>query len=187
MHVPTPSLRGDIDAFVELTGVASLPQRFRDNARTAVRQRAERHEHPDAVAEALRQVPRSSAFDGLEQLDTLDLPVLVVGSRDDADPEHPLATAREYAERLPNAKLVVEDEGEPPLAWQGARLSRAISAFCLAAEGGLRAFLKRRTLFGETPASRPHQRSCPRVSPACGGGIRMCPRRVLETVRSRST
>ena len=120
---------GDVDAFVELTGVASLPQRFRDNARTAVRQRVERHEHPDAVAEALRQVPRSRAFDGMEQLETLDLPVLVVGSRDDADPEHPLATAREYADRLPNAELVVEDEGEPPLAWQGARLSRAISAF----------------------------------------------------------
>ena len=55
--------------------------------------------------------------------------MLVVGSRDDADPEHPLAVAREYADRLPRAELVVEDEGEPPLAWQGARLSRAIAAF----------------------------------------------------------
>jgi 3-oxoadipate enol-lactonase len=37
--------------------------------------------------------------------------------------------AREYAERLPHAELVVEDEGQSPLAWQGARLSRAIAAF----------------------------------------------------------
>ena len=59
----------------------------------------------------------------------------MVGSRDDTDPEHPLAVAREYADRLPNAELVVEDEGEPPLAWQGARLSKAIAAF-LAASGG---------------------------------------------------
>jgi len=120
---------GDIDAFVELTGVAALPERFRESARTAVRQRAERHEHPEAVAEALRQVPRSAAFDGLDRLEGVDVPVLVVGSRDDADPEHPLALAREYADRLPRAELVVEDEGEPPLAWQGARLSRAIAAF----------------------------------------------------------
>ncbi len=120
---------GDIDAFVELTGVGSLPERFRDSARTAVRQRAERHAHPEAVAEALRQVPRSAAFDGLDRLASIDVPVLVVGSRDDADPEHPLATAREYADRLPDAELVIEDEGQPPLAWQGARLSKAISEF----------------------------------------------------------
>lgn len=120
---------GDIDRFVELTGAGSLPERFRESARVAVRQRAERHLHPEAVAEALRQVPRSSAFDGLDQLGAVDAPVLVVGSRDDADPEHPLDIAREYADRLPNAELVVEDEGQPPLAWQGARLSKAIDAF----------------------------------------------------------
>ena len=120
---------GDIDRFVELTGVDALPEPLRDGARTAVRQRAERHLHPEAVAEALRQVPRSAAFDGLDPLESVDLPVLVVGSRDDADPEHPLAIAREYADRLPRAELVVEDEDQPPLAWQGARLSKAIAAF----------------------------------------------------------
>jgi pimeloyl-ACP methyl ester carboxylesterase len=120
---------GDIDRFVELTGVDSLPERFRDAARLAVRQRAERHEHPGAVAEALRQVPRSAAFGGLDLLENVDVPVLVVASRDEADPEHPLAIAREYASRLPRAELVIEAEGDPPLAWQGARLSKAIAAF----------------------------------------------------------
>jgi pimeloyl-ACP methyl ester carboxylesterase len=120
---------GDLDRFVGLTGVDGLPERFRDNARLAVRQRVERHAHLPAVAEALRQVPRSAAFDGLNRLGEVEVPVLVVGSRDEADPEHPLAVAEDYARRLPRARLVVEDEGDVPLAWQGARLSRAIAAF----------------------------------------------------------
>jgi hypothetical protein len=42
---------------------------------------------------------------------------------------HPLAVAEEYARRLPHAELVVEDEGQSPLAWQGARLSGVIGDF----------------------------------------------------------
>jgi pimeloyl-ACP methyl ester carboxylesterase len=120
---------GDIDAFVEETGVATLPERWREPARIATRQRVERHRDLGAVARALRVVPRSEAFAGLDSLAGLDLPVLVVGSRDEADPGHPLAIAQEYARRLPRAGLVVEEEGASPLAWQGARLSRAIGGF----------------------------------------------------------
>jgi pimeloyl-ACP methyl ester carboxylesterase len=121
--------RGDIDGFVALTGADRLPESVREPAVIAVRQRLERHEHPAAVADALRVVPRSRAFDGLDLLDGLDVPTLVVGSRDDTDPEHPLAVAEEYARRLPRGELVVEDPGAAPLAWQGARLSRAIASF----------------------------------------------------------
>jgi pimeloyl-ACP methyl ester carboxylesterase len=74
----------------------------------------------------VRVVPRSEAFDGLDRLGEIDVPALVVGSRDDSDPTHPRAVADEYARRLPQAELVIEAEGEPPLAWQGAQLSRAI-------------------------------------------------------------
>ena len=42
---------------------------------------------------------------------------------------HPLEVARAYAERLPNAEFVVEDEGQSPLSWQGARLSGLIGEF----------------------------------------------------------
>ena len=42
---------------------------------------------------------------------------------------HRLEVAREYVERLPRAELLVEDEGETPLAWQGGRLSKAIGDF----------------------------------------------------------
>ena len=90
------------------------------------RQRIARHRDLDALAEAVRVVPRSEAFDGLERLAEIDVPVLVVGSRDDADPTHPLAVAEEYARRLGRAELLVEQPGEPPLAWRGAQLSRAI-------------------------------------------------------------
>jgi 3-oxoadipate enol-lactonase len=120
---------GDVDAFVAATGVGRLPARWREPARRATRQRIERHRDLSAVARAVRIVPRSEAFGDLEQLRSLDVPALVVGSDDGPDPGHPLAVARRYAEQLPNARLVVEDAGDTPLAWQGARLSRAIGDF----------------------------------------------------------
>ena len=120
---------GDVEAFVEASGAGELPERWREPARLATRQRIERHRHLDAVARALHVVPRSRPFSGLEELERLDVPVLVVGTRDEADPGHPLATADEYVRRLPRGELVVEDPGDTPLAWQGARLSRAIGDF----------------------------------------------------------
>lgn len=102
--------------------------RWRDVAMRFTRQRLERHEHPGAVAAALRVVPRSHAFD-MDALGRLEVPALVVGSRDDSDPGHPMALAEEYARRLPRGELIVEDQGKSPLAWQGAQLSRAIEAF----------------------------------------------------------
>jgi pimeloyl-ACP methyl ester carboxylesterase len=74
-------------------------------------------------------VPRSVAWKGLEPLSDLDVPVLIVGSRDEADTLHPLAVAEEYDRRLPRSELVVEDRGKSPLAWQGARLSGVIGDF----------------------------------------------------------
>jgi pimeloyl-ACP methyl ester carboxylesterase len=118
---------GGVDGFIAAYEPPDDP-RWRDTALQFTRQRLERHRHPEAVAAALRVVPRSHAFE-MDDLARIDVPVLVVGSRDDADPGHPLELAEEYAERLPHAELIVEDEGKPPLAWQGARLSRAIEQF----------------------------------------------------------
>ncbi len=121
--------RGGVDAFVDVAAPAGAGEGWRKIAREAVRQRMERHEHPEEIARALRQVPRSAAWDGLEALERLEVPVLVVGSRDEMDHLHPFAIAAEYAGRLPDAELVVEEEGKSPLAWQGARLSTAIGDF----------------------------------------------------------
>jgi pimeloyl-ACP methyl ester carboxylesterase len=120
---------GGVDAFVEVAQPRGLPEKWREVAREATRQRMERHEHPDAVARALRELPSSIAWKGLEPLEHLDIPVLIVGSRDDADTLHPLGVAEEYARHLPHGELVVEDKGSSPLAWQGARLSNAIGDF----------------------------------------------------------
>jgi pimeloyl-ACP methyl ester carboxylesterase len=121
--------RGGVDAFVEVAQPGDLPERWREIAREATRQRMERHEHPEAVAAALRDVPSSVAFKGLEPLAGLDIPVLIVGSRDEADALHPLGVAEEYIRKLPRAELAVEDKGSSPLAWQGARLSGVIADF----------------------------------------------------------
>jgi 3-oxoadipate enol-lactonase len=101
----------------------------RDTVMKFTRQRLERHRDPQAVADALRVVPGSRAFDGLEALERVDAPTLVIGSRDEADPGHPLKVAEAYAEYLPNAELLVEEEGKSPIAWQGAQLSKAIAEF----------------------------------------------------------
>jgi pimeloyl-ACP methyl ester carboxylesterase len=121
--------RGGVDAFVEVAQPDGLPERWREVAREATRQRMERHEHPEAVAKALRELPGSVAWKGLEPLERLDVPVLIVGSRDEADTLHPLGVAQEYERRLPRAELVVEEKGKSPLAWQGARLSGEIGDF----------------------------------------------------------
>ncbi|MEA2368900.1 MAG: hypothetical protein QOH38_1618, partial [Thermoleophilaceae bacterium] len=68
-------------------------------------------------------------FDGLEALERIEAPALVVGSRDEADPTHPLDVAKRYAETLPRGELLVEPEGKSPIAWQGGRLSKAIAKF----------------------------------------------------------
>ena len=123
------ALDGGIDRFVEVAQPTGLPERWRDIAREATRQRMERHEDLSAVAQALRELPPSIAWKGLEPLSELEVPVLVVGSQDDSDWLHPLGVAEEYCRKLPRGELVVEDRGESPLAWQGARLSNAIADF----------------------------------------------------------
>ena len=120
--------QGGIDGFIEALD-SGVDERWRDTALTVARQRLERHRHVDAVADALRVVPRSIAFEGLEELEAVEAPTLVVASRDEADPGHPYAIGEEYAQRLPNGRLVSEDPGASPLAWQGARLSKSIAEF----------------------------------------------------------
>jgi pimeloyl-ACP methyl ester carboxylesterase len=103
--------------------------RWRSSVLRFTRERMLRHRHLDAVVEALRQVPRSKPFESLEDLESIEVPTLVVASHDVADPGHPYEVAAAYAERIPQAQLISEKPGESPLAWQGGRLSRAIADF----------------------------------------------------------
>jgi pimeloyl-ACP methyl ester carboxylesterase len=121
--------QGGVDAFVDVAQPVGAGEGWKRIAREAVRQRMERHEHPLEIAKALRSVPRSAAWEGLDALRDVQVPVLIVASRDEMDTLHPLAIAEEYERRLPDAELMVEDEGKSPLAWQGARLSGVIADF----------------------------------------------------------
>lgn len=123
---------GGVDGFVRAYDLASVPEAWRDTVEKVLRQRLSSHEHPDAVADALEVVPRARPFEELASLAAIAAPTLVVASRDEADPEHPLAVAQRYAETIPGARLAVEDAGvgdhpiPSPIAWQGGQLSKLL-------------------------------------------------------------
>jgi len=123
---------GGVGGFVAAYGEPAVPEELRATILTVLRQRLAAHEHPEAVADALRAVPRSAPFGAVTDLAAVDVPTVVVADRDASDPGHPLAVGEAYARTIPGARLVVEDEGHSPIAWQGGRLSRVIGE--LAAE-----------------------------------------------------
>ena len=118
---------GGVEGFVEAYGTPKSPERWHETIYKVLRQRLGTHEHPEAVADALRAVPRSRPFESWDELAELALPCIVVASRDEADPEHPLAVGERYAEAIPGAELRTEDEGSSPMAWQGSQLSAVIA------------------------------------------------------------
>jgi pimeloyl-ACP methyl ester carboxylesterase len=134
---------GGVEGFLAAYELDPIPERFRETVAAVLRQRLSAHDHPLAVADALQAIPRSRPFDSWEELRSVEIPTIVVASRDEADPTHPLAIGERYAATIPGAKLVVEDPGPPvrsPIAWQGGQLSRVLmelseSAQASAAEG----------------------------------------------------
>ena len=124
---------GGVEGFVTAYGNPGVPDDYKETVLKVIRQRLALHEHPDAVADALEQVPRSAPFESLDELERIDVPAIVVASRDELDPGHPFAIGEAYAERLPQGRLVTEDEGQSPLAWQGSRLSKQIAELAKAA------------------------------------------------------
>jgi pimeloyl-ACP methyl ester carboxylesterase len=118
---------GGVEGFVSAYDLASVPERWRETVATVLRQRLSAHEHPLAVADALEAVPRSRPFEAWADLSRIAVPTLVVASRDQADPGHPLATAERYAREIAGARLAVEGLQESPIAWQGGRLSKLLA------------------------------------------------------------
>jgi pimeloyl-ACP methyl ester carboxylesterase len=119
--------RDGIDGFVAAYGEPRVPERWRETVIKVIRQRLALHHHPDAVADALRAVPRSRPFAALPDLESIAVPTAVVASADEADPEHPQAVGEAYAETIPGARLVTDEPGESPVAWQGSQLSKVIA------------------------------------------------------------
>jgi pimeloyl-ACP methyl ester carboxylesterase len=118
---------GGVEGFLAAYGEPRVPERWRETVRTVLRQRLSAHEHPGAVADALRAVPRSRPFADLHALEEIEAPTIVVADRDDADPGHPLSVGEAYARLIAGARLVVEEEGRSPIAWQGGQLSGLIA------------------------------------------------------------
>jgi pimeloyl-ACP methyl ester carboxylesterase len=118
---------GGVDGFVEAYGDEG-PEQWRSTLQTVLRQRLGAHEHPEAVADALKVVPRSQPFETRDQLREITAPTVVVADRDEPDPGHPLAIGELYASLIPGARLIVEEEGQSPIAWQGGQLSKVIAS-----------------------------------------------------------
>jgi pimeloyl-ACP methyl ester carboxylesterase len=118
---------GGVEGFVEAYGDPAVPAQWRETIVKVLHQRLSAHEHPAAVADALEQLPRSRAFEAWEELAELELPAVVVASRDEADPGHPFAVGERYAQAIPGAQLRTEAPGSSPLAWQGGQLSKVIA------------------------------------------------------------
>jgi pimeloyl-ACP methyl ester carboxylesterase len=118
---------GGVEGFVEAYGDPGVPESWRETVFRVIRQRLAAHDHPEAVADAMQSVARSRPFPSIESLAAIDVPTVVVADRDEADPGHPLAIGEAYARTIPNAELMVEEEGKSPLAWQGSQLSKVIA------------------------------------------------------------
>ena len=86
------------------------------------------------MADALRAVPRSRPFGAVDELGAISVPTAVVASADEPDPGHPQAVGEAYAAAIPGARLVLDEPGRSPVAWQGSQLSELIAE--LAARGG---------------------------------------------------
>jgi pimeloyl-ACP methyl ester carboxylesterase len=124
---------GGVEGFLTAYGEPPVDPRWHDSVLRVLRQRLSEHEHPAAVADAMQAVPRSRPFESFAQLEGIEAPAVVIASRDEADPGHPRAVGERCAAAMPRARLVVEPEGESPLAWQGGRVSALIAEVASAA------------------------------------------------------
>ena len=118
--------QGGVEGFIEAYGEPRAGP-WQDTVLKVIRQRLSQHEHPGAVADALRAVPRSHPFGQVADLGAISAPTAVVASDDEADPGHPREVGEAYAAAIPGAQLVTDRPGHSPIAWQGSQLSKVIA------------------------------------------------------------
>ena len=121
--------RGGVDGFIEAYD-HDLDPAWRDTMLRITRDRLGRHRHPEAVAEALREVPRSQPVRGPRRA---RVPRRAGARRRQprrGGPRPPVRRRRGLGRAPAEATLISEEPGASPLAWQGGRLSREIAAFC---------------------------------------------------------
>jgi pimeloyl-ACP methyl ester carboxylesterase len=119
---------GGIDGFVEAYGTSGIASpRLAETVHTVIRQRMALHHDLDALSDALAALPRSMPFAEVGDLASIQIPTVIIGSSDDADPEHPFVVAQAYCDAIPGARLLTEQAGASPLAWQGSQVSKIIA------------------------------------------------------------
>ena len=135
---------GDVDALMDAAPVQMADERqgkaLAAFARRTAARTVESHLDLDATAEALVAILKEPPLDSFDQLASIDVPTVVVGSRDEFDLNHPLHLATMYAEAVPGSRFVCEEAGQLPLAWKGrdmADLAREVAdaAFDGASDG----------------------------------------------------
>lgn len=125
--------QGGVEGFIEAYG-EPRDNPWQDTVVKVIRQRLSQHEHPAALADALRAVPRSHPFGQIPDLGAITAPTAVVASDDEPDPGHPRAIGEAYAAAIPGARLVTDRPGHSPIAWQGSQLSKVIAGIADRAE-----------------------------------------------------
>jgi pimeloyl-ACP methyl ester carboxylesterase len=124
-----------VEGFLDAYGDPDVPEKWRETVIKVIRQRLALHEHLEALADALEAVPRSRPFGELSELGAIAAPTLVLASSDEADPGHPEAVGEAYATAIPGARLVRDQPGRSPIAWQGSQLSKLIGELAAEATG----------------------------------------------------
>ena len=119
---------GGVDGFIEAYGEPRVPERFRDTVRTVLRQRLSAHEHPEAVADALRV----GAAVGRVRLVGRARRARPAGRRSSPAATRPIpGTRTRPASATPTRSRArgwsARSPGKSPLAWQGGQLSRVIA------------------------------------------------------------
>jgi 3-oxoadipate enol-lactonase len=119
---------GDAAALVDAEPVPvddpELYRSLRVFAQRTAQRTVEAHRDRDVAAVALDAILRARAFESLDELSAVRVPAVVIGSRDEFDGNHPLNVARGYADAIPDAGFVVEDQGKLPIAWRGREVSK---------------------------------------------------------------
>ena len=114
---------GGVEGFVEAYGEPKVPEQWRETVFKVLRQRLALHEHPDALADALRATPRSEPFERWEELAELDAPGRRGGEPRRGRPGAPVRRRRALRRgdpgrgaRLGGARLVAPGvAGQPPV------------------------------------------------------------------------
>jgi pimeloyl-ACP methyl ester carboxylesterase len=119
--------RDGVEGFIAAQGRPDVPEDWQETVLKVTRQRLSQHEDLKALADALRAVPRSRPFAVVDDLAAISVPVAVVASADEPDPGHPQAVGEAYAAAIPGARLVLDEPGRSPIAWQGSQLSKLIA------------------------------------------------------------